>query len=514
MGLDRGCYPQRVAELHTHMGPAQRQRLYAHCKTILVRAFSLTQLTETDLQRAVDAHTFHPLILDLGQQYGFSYFLTFLFWQGVFTQLEAALITLLKPNGYTLRELVAAYFRRFDTQAATPEALAEELRTGIWRPNSDQAIAPCSQTIRTFLANLNPDQVILVQEALARRALTTTLTGHGRRRLIVAIDATLLSVCGTFAQTATFFDHVTHQYIRGYKLYVLFEVQSRQPLAFVLHEPAAVRADESPKGDADYLAELIAHVKSALGVEQLAFVLFDKGFWSQAGCKQLVDTQETIVTPGKRFKTICQAMAAIPRTAWVRAARNQRVAETQVTFANGLTLRLIVWKELGHQVVRDAKGKTMRDAAGQPRYRRVPICYAYVTNISATECDAAEVVGLYSQRWGIEDFFEQMDNQYGLGRLPGRTLAVIKVHLALTLLGYTLLTMFKHLVATWLNQIEYATMELRRFARLFLRAPIEWLCWLKNRQPGERAPQRRAHHRDFLAQLADFGGPAPGPELL
>ena len=55
------------------------------------------------------------------------------------------------------------------------------------------------------------------------------------------------------------------------------------------------------------------------------------------------------------------------------------------------------------------------------------------------------------------------------------TLAVVKVHIALTLLGYTLLTMFKELVATWLDQIDYATMELRRFARLFLRAPIAWL---------------------------------------
>jgi len=514
LGLDQGCYPQRIAELHTRLGPEGRQRLYAHCKTILVAQLDLAHLTEADVQRAVDRQTFHPLVLEMGQQYGFSYFLTFVFWQGLFAQMEAALIAPLKPNGYSLRELLAAYLRRFDTQAETPEALAEELRAGAWAPASDQSIAPCSQTLRTFLANLNPDQVIGVQEALARRALTVTLTPHGRTRLIVAIDATLLQLCGSFAAMAPFFDHVSQQYIQGYKLYVLFEVQSRQPLAFVLHEPGALRADGSPKGDADYLAELVAHVKAALGVEQLAFVLFDKGFWSQAAFKQLVMAHETIVTPGKRFKTIQQAMAAIPPTAWVRAARNQRVAETQVTFDNGLTLRLIVWKELGQQVVKDAQGKTKRDAAGKPVYRRVPIRYAYVTNIPATERDAGEVVGLYSQRWGIEDFFEQMDNQYGLGRLPGSKLAVVKVHLALTLLGYTLLTMFQQLVATWLDQIAYATMELRRFARLFLRAPIAWLLWRKQRQPGQRPPQRRSRHRDFLTSLAEFGGPAPGPELL
>jgi Transposase DDE domain len=514
IGLDQGCYPQRIAELHTRLGPEGCHRLYAHCKTILVAQLDLAQLAEADVRRAVDTQTFHPLVLEMGQTYGLSYFLNFVFWHGVFAQLEAALHTPLKPNGYSLRELLAAYLRRFDTQAETPEALAEELRAGAWAPASDQSIAPCSQTLRTFLANLNPDQVILVQEALAQRALTVTLTPHGRKRLIVAIDATLLSVCGSFAAMAPFFDHVSQHYIQGYKLYVLFEVQSRQPLAFVLHEPGAVRADGSPKGDADYLADLLAHVKAALGVEQVAFVLFDKGFWSQAAFKQLVETHETLVTPAKRFKTIQQAMAAIPQTAWVRAARNQRVAETAVSFDNGLTLRLIVWKELGQQVVRNAQGKTKRDSAGKPVYRRVPIHYAYVTNIPATERDAGEVVGLYSQRWGIEDFFEQMDNQYGLGRLPGSKLAVVKVHLALTLLGYTLLTMFQQLVATWLSQIAYATMELRRFARLFLRAPIAWLLWRKHRQPGQHPPQRRSRHRDFLTSLAEFGGPAPGPELL
>jgi hypothetical protein len=195
-------------------------------------------------------------------------------------------------------------------------------------------------------------------------------------------------------------------------------------------------------------------------------------------------------------------------------ARKQRVAETQVTFENGLTLRLMVWKELGRQVVRDAKGHTKRDAAGKPLYRWVPIPYADVTNIPASACDASEVVGIYSRRWGVADFCAQMDNQDGWGRLPSREVAVIHVHSALTLLGDSLLTRFQHLVATWMDQIAYATMEWRRFARLCLRAPIAWLLWRKHRQPGQRIPRRRDRHRDFLTSLADFGELTPGPESL
>jgi hypothetical protein len=165
-------------------------------------------------------------------------------------------------------------------------------------------------------------------------------------------------------------------------------------------------------------------------------------------------------------------------------------------------------------VVRDEHGKPQRDQHGKTRYKPAPIYYSYVTNIATDELDPAEVVGLYGQRWSVEDFFEQMDNQYFLGRFPAPDLARVKVHIALTFLGYTLLTQFQRLVAQWLDQAEYATMELRRFARLFLRAPVAWLHWLKQRGPGQRWPRWRRRHRDFLGSLADFGGPAPSPELL
>jgi len=128
LGLAQGYHPQRIAELHAALGPVLRQRLYAHCKEWLRRQLALERLGEEELTRAVAAQTFEPLALAMGRQYGFSYFINFLFWQGIFAGLEAALSQDLQPNGYSLRELVAAYFRRFDRAAATPEALAELLR--------------------------------------------------------------------------------------------------------------------------------------------------------------------------------------------------------------------------------------------------------------------------------------------------------------------------------------------------------------------------------------------------
>jgi hypothetical protein len=35
------------------------------------------------------------------------------------------------------------------------------------------------------------------------------------------------------------------------------------------------------------------------------------------------------------------------------------------------------------------------------------------------ELDSGQVLAIYSQRWGIEDFFEELLNQYDLHKFPG-----------------------------------------------------------------------------------------------
>ncbi len=511
LGLSSTCHPQRLAEFHRVIGPERRARLYARCKDLLRAEWQLDRLNEADLERAIAAHTFDPLALEMGQAHGFSAFLTFVFWQGVFAELEAALSEPLAENGYSLRELVAAYLRRFDTQAETLEALGGELRNAYWEDGSEPVnstgvvVAPTSQTLRNFLQELDPERVIVLQQRLARRALRHRLCIKGRRtRLIGAVDATLLELFGQFESQERLFDHTTNQVITGYKLYVLFEVESRCPLAFVLHTPGATTAAGAPKGDAEYLVELVEQTKQTLGLDQLGCVLFDKGFWSQAHFRQLDCAGEQLVTPGKNFATVQAAVASLPPSAWQRVLPNERVADTTVTLRTGGVFRLIAWKKLGWRVVRQADGKPQRDACGKVVYRRAPVIFTYLTNLSADEYDPDQVVALYSWRWSVEDFFEQMNNQYALGRFPTTHLNLVKVHIALTLIGYILLRQFQHWAAEWMGQAEYAVMELRRFSREFLRAPLAMLQWQRTRAAGQRTPRLRPRHISFVDSLFDF----------
>ena len=504
LGLPSPCHPQRLAEFHQVIGTDLRRRLYAHCKDLLRAEWLLERLNETDLAWAVAGQTFDPLALDMGQQHGFSAFLTFVFWQGVFADLEGALCEPLADNGYSLRELVVSYLRRFDTLAATPEALGGELRNGYWTPGSEVVVAPVSQTLRNFLQKLDPTRVLVLHGRCARRALRSRLQVKGRRtRLIGAVDATLLELCGHFEGQEKLFDHVTHQAISGYKLYVLLEVESRYPLAFVLHTPGATTATGAPKGDAEYLLELVEQTKREFGLDHLGYVLFDKGFWSQAHFGQLDAAVEVLVTPGKNFTSVRAAVTHLPHAAWRRVLPNERVADTAITLGQR-TFRLVAWKKLGWRVVRQADGRPRRDAQGKVVYRVAPVVFTYLTNLSADECDADQIVALYSRRWSVEDFFEQTNNQYDLGRFPATDLALVKVHIGLTLIGYLLLQQFQHCVAEWMEQAEYAHMELRRFSRDFLCAPLDWLRWCRTRPAGQRTPRLRSRHVGFVAGLLDF----------
>lgn len=262
-------------------------------------------------------------------------------------------------------------------------------------------------------------------------------------------------------------------------MYVIFSVTTQLPIAFYLHQ-------EGDK-DADVLDYLVEQAKLVLGVKKLGIVLFDKGFWRVDEFKQLIDRREAIVTPGKRYKTVRKAIAAISRSRWCRSYQpNERWAETSVYFGDAdLRLRLVVRKRLGWRAVRDEDGKLVKDEDGNLLKEPIILYHGYLTNLSATELDTDQVLAMYAQRWGIEDFFEEMQNQYGLRKFPGTSLELVNRHIILIFMLYTLLEGFKKLAADWMEQADYAQMELRRFGKSFLRAPLRFLRWLRAGKPAD-----------------------------
>lgn len=505
LGQEHPGSEEAMATFHSRIGQEGKARLYARCKDILVELLGIATLTEDDLAQAVAAFTFDCRFLSWAKSYGFGFLLNYLFWQGVFADLEACLSAPRKANAYPLREILTAYFQRTDSGIVTREALSDELQNQLLAQGDTAmtVIAPTSPTFLALLEQFEADKLILLGQKWTRRALRCHLRVKGRRyRALVAIDATLLALFGQFEGRSKYWDHVAKRAIWAYKLYVIFAVDSREPLGFYLREKESAG---DPQKEMAFLEHLVQEARGLLGVDRLGYVLFDKGFWSAEGFAALVEAGEKIVTPAVLYDSVKAVLRAVPREAWLRILPNERLWEGSYRFPNGLTLRLIVWKKLGKVVVKDKHGKPKLDKRRRMVTKWAPVYYTYLTNIPADELEADQVVALYGQRWGVEDFIEQMTNQYHLGRFPTTKMKIVKVHIALTFLLYQWVRGFAQLAAEWLERAEYARMELCRFGRCFLRAPRSLLERIRSKSHKGSRQRRSGDHAVFIRSLAALG---------
>jgi len=495
-GLKAGqhCYPQRISEFHRRLGGAGgKGAMHRRLRDLVCEVLEVAHLKAADVEIAAAQHTFDPVMNELGEGYGFGYFLSFVFWQGIFAQIEQALSEELKPNGYSLRDLFTSYLERLDEVVKTQDDLEAKLRNRLWSGQKRGAVAPVSQTLTNFLLKLSLDRLVVLHEEEVRKS------HQGKTHIVVAVDAVLLELFGKYENASWHWDSKEHRAIFGYKIHVIFSVTTGEPIAFYLHQDG--------DKDADVLDHLVQEARTILGVKRLGIILFDKGYWRVAEFKDLVEKQrESIITPGKRYKSVKKAIAAIKRSQWHRVGENIRCAETTVFFgAQDARFRLVAWKKLGRRAVKDEDGQTIKDADGKVVTELVVIVHSYLTNLSEVELEADQVLGMYSQRWGVEDFFEEIQNQYYLRKFPGTSLALVQRHIILTFLLYILVKRFQKVVAEWLERAEYAKMELRRFCKEFLHVPIARLNWLKAGKPGEQAKRSARRNGAFLQRFFPLG---------
>ena len=493
-GLKDPCYPQRISELHTRLGGKdQKINLYIAIRAELVRHLRLDRLTESDVEEATRQSTFDQPLLTVGGHYGFDLFLNYLFWQGIFAYLSLALLKEVAPNGYQVRDLLIAYCQRLDEEVHNCDDLAIHLRNRLWADEETrQVIAPSSQTLANFLHKLGTNRLILIQDHLINRA------HKNKKNLVVAIDACILEVFGKKYEGAMYlWDHVENRRVFGYKLHVIYCVTTQLPIAFYLHQ----------KGDTDAQAHtlLVKQARLVLGVPQLGLLLFDKGYWNLDEYQSLIsDQRENILTPAKKYADVKNAIADIPKSEWRKGMQaNVRWAETWVTFGkNGLKMRLVVRKFLTWRNKRK-NGQVVKDENGNPVKEAVVLYHSYLTNLSEIEIETDQIVCTYATRWGIEDFFAEMLHQYNLRQFPGTSGSLVNRHLVLTFMLYTLIEGFKAYAADWLNQAQYATMELRRFGKEFLRAPLTFLRWLRDDKPRSGVVRSARSNAGFVGHFLE-----------
>lgn len=413
--------------------------------------------------------------------------------------LEAAWTGEPAPNSYPLREVLVTYLQRLVHTAETLTALGAEVRNEAWDERLDAPLPVSSRTLVRRLAELDAPRILVLHHRLVRR--------QGRRRFRAAVDSTVLAVMGRqYEQAGEHFVPQAGHAQRGYRLYVLFLLDERVPVAFFIQEDVAAWEEAAEVNVAAVLDQLTLEGASpaqaaptpadvlwrpvdescqVLGVSHLGVVLCDRHFWhAQKMAEQARPGQEWPVTPARAYQNVQQTLHDIPPTEWHRLGVNERVAETTVRFGQGERLtswRLVAFKRLGRVPCYDAQGRIVRDERGRIQTRRGAVYHSYLTNLSPEELTAHEVEGLYRGRWGIEHAFDELKHAYHPGRFPSTCFAMVRLHIFLTLLLYVLVRAFAWWLAETQNVTEAPDWELSTLQRAWLRAPLRLLHWRQQR---------------------------------
>ena len=451
--LPKPIYQQRISEFKATLGEDLIAGIIQEIKEYLYVYLALCEVNDDLIEFVAMGVSLSVNVSSIYNHYGFSKFLNFAFWHGLFAELESCIPRQKQQKKYSLCDLLFTYLTKLIEHGDNMDDLEKELKNSM--EEGKQIINPCAQSFANLLADLDPKEVREVQKIFARRVSRRSL----KKGLIVSADWTLVTVRGKHEGAYTCWDHVTNKKVMAYKLHVLFNSTDKQPLFFMLEEK-----DQTPT---QILNTMIEETRKLLDVNRLGLVLYDKGYYDGATMKQLT-LFEDLITPGKKFNAIKEAIEKLNMNYFVGCNKDHNMLfDTKVYFQDvDLTLRLVVVKISTEQYVRTKSGH-IKTINGRKIKEKIVAYHSYLTNIPKEELDAEQVVDTYKKRWSIEHFFKELKNNYGLCVLPSSDYQIVQNHVAMVIIMYMLVTLFKKALGG-----RFATCTLKTLNKNFFRASL------------------------------------------
>jgi len=356
---------------------------------------------------------------------GLGRFMNFLWGVGVVNLTAGCLKRDKKKNGYEIRDLIKTFLATNVLGVDNIFSLGFKIKNKNVRVVCGLDAAPHCTTLYLNFDNFDPEKLERLNEELVKR-----FWGHRRGKTgIIGIDSMLLEVFGDYEGAEVGWDHVNNKSVRCYKLYAAFELKSNYPVCFKI-EPGNT-------SDSKMLVEMCERAKRVVGKENIEIVMFDKGFYNAKSFNK-IKGDLTFNTPAKRYKTIMDAIASIEPDKFKQTGYNRWISETRVALEGyDGKLRLIVEKKVEPRAKKDKetceKSWTMED-----------VYYSYLTNNKSL--GTIDVPKLYSKRWGIENFFKELRNQWNIRDFPSTSLDAVSSHVALLFIQFLALSLFKHYV--------------------------------------------------------------------
>ena len=459
--LPKPIYPQRICEFKATLGKDLLGTILAQMRDYLYSNLSLYELDDELIEFVASGISLSSNVSRIYNHYGFSKFLNFAFWHGLFALLEACIPRKRKQKIYSVTDLLFTYLTKLVEHGDNMDDLEKELKNS--KEEGKQIINPCAQSLADLLGDLEPEELKEVQKILARRVSRTSL----KKGLIVSADWTLIPVRGKHKGAYKCWDHVNNKQVVAYKLHVLFSSTDKQPLFFMFEEKG-----QTPT---QVLSAMIKEARELLGVNRLGLVLYDKGYYKAATMKQIC-IFEDLITPGKKVNAIEEAIEKLSMNYFVGSDKDGNMHfDTTVYFEEAdLTLRLVVKKIYKEEYVKTKSG-SKKLINGRSIKQMAVVYHSYLTNIPKEDLNAEEVIDNYKKRWSIEHFFKELKQNYGLCVLPSTDYRIVQNHVAMVVIMYMMVTLFKKALGG-----RFVKCSLKTLSKNFFRAS---LCRIKKEHP-------------------------------
>ena len=356
--------------------------------------------------------------------------------------------------GYSETQIVCAILSTPGTKNITQ--LAKELRNG---GDFYSGLRPSAQVLRQFINRLDKDKVVMFYE----RFVKSVRRFKGFGKIVVSLDATIIEVFGDYEDAEWLYDHDQHKYVRGYKLYLLFDATHLLPLGFLL---------AGSESECTKLLALVDAAKALVGADKIEFVLFDRGYFDTKEFAALDDEGVKFVTPGKHCKTFKEIIAALEQD--LSLYEEVDASEMCVTFYLHDFINFTgdsQWKWARVTIRRRLITKQKKDRKSGELITETVVQHSiYMTNI--LDGSVEDVINTYGQRTSIENFFEELKNAYFIKGFPSTSRHSVEVSIALTLVQQLLLWLFCSFLTTGSDEHPYCHKELTSLKLDLLERPV------------------------------------------
>ncbi len=430
----------------------------------IFRIVRVDKLTDADLFNYSRVFTFRNNLGLPENAKGGHYFANFIFSLGM----GAALALCQKDGtsekrfltgfGYSTTDLVCTILSTLGTKNISQ--LAKEVKNnGAFH----EGLSPSSQVLGQFVDKLDKDKIVSFYE----RFVQSVRKFKKLSKVVIAIDATIIEIFGDYEGAEWVWDHDLNKYVRGYKLYLAFDVTNSVPVGFLL---------AGSESECTKLLDLVESAKRIVGAENVEFTVFDRGYFDTARFAKLDDEKgensgndsdkkeenagndsdkkdgktnnDHFVTLGKKCKTFKDIIAIFEKDLSLYEKIDEK--EWRVTFyladfinftrENGMRwARVTIRRQLITKTKRDKKtGEIITETKVEH--------LIYITNIR--DGSVEDIVKTYGQRVAIENFFEEFKNAYYVKGFPKRSRDGVIIHITLTLIAHQVLWLFCSLLAS------------------------------------------------------------------